>query len=93
MVAVLQDLRAVGCDIITVGQYLQPSPHHLPVQRFVPPEEFISYKEEALRLGFTHVESGPFVRSSYHAHQLWDTKVSGNTSSGNVPDLQSGGNR
>ena len=88
VVAVLQDLRAAGCDLVTIGQYLQPSPHHLPVQRFVPPEEFAAYKEAALRLGFTHVESGPFVRSSYHAHQLWEKEVWGHTPAGNVPDLQ-----
>jgi lipoic acid synthetase len=71
--ALLEDLRGVGCDVVTIGQYLQPSPNHLPVQRFVTPDEFVSYKEEALRLGFLHVESGPFVRSSYRAHKLWDT--------------------
>lgn len=71
--ALLKDMRAAGCDVVTIGQYLQPSPRHLPVLRFVPPEEFASYKEEALRLGFIHVESGPFVRSSYRAHELWNT--------------------
>jgi lipoic acid synthetase len=70
--AVLQDLRAAGCDCLTIGQYLQPSPQHLPVARFVTPEEFALYKEDALKLGFIHVESGPFVRSSYRAHDLWN---------------------
>ncbi len=73
VVAVLQDLRAVGCDCLTIGQYLQPSSGHLPVKRFVPPEEFTAYKERAIQLGFVHVESGPFVRSSYRAHELWNT--------------------
>jgi lipoic acid synthetase len=88
VVTVLRDLRDVGCDIITIGQYLQPSPLHLPVQCFIPPEEFAAYKEAAVRLGFTHVESGPFVRSSYHAHELWDSKASEN-----APGLQSEGDR
>lgn len=72
VVAVMQDLRSVGCDVLTIGQYLQPSKDHLPVGRFVPPEEFALYKEKALKLGFVYVESGPFVRSSYHAHKLWE---------------------
>jgi len=61
------DLRAVDCDILTVGQYLQPSPGHLPVVRFYRPDEFEELKTEALAMGFLHVESGPLVRSSYHA--------------------------
>jgi lipoic acid synthetase len=66
---VMQDLRGVGCDIVTIGQYLQPTRHHLPVARFYTPEEFSALKEEGLALGFNHVESGPLVRSSYHAEQ------------------------
>lgn len=66
---VMCDLRAVGCDILTVGQYLQPTKAHLPVVRFYEPVEFASLKEEGLALGFSHVESGPLVRSSYHAEQ------------------------
>jgi lipoic acid synthetase len=65
--AVLRDLRAVGCDILTVGQYLRPSPTHLPVIRYVPPEEFTDLRLAAVALGFRHVEAGPLVRSSYHA--------------------------
>ncbi len=61
------DLRAVDCDILTIGQYLRPSPGHLPVARFVHPDEFAEMKAEALELGFRHVESGPLVRSSYRA--------------------------
>jgi lipoic acid synthetase len=61
------DLRAVDCDILTVGQYLRPSEQHLPVERYYHPDEFAEMKIEALALGFRHVESGPLVRSSYHA--------------------------
>ena len=62
-----RDLRAVDCDVLTVGQYLRPTEAHLPVVRYVHPDEFGAYKVEALALGFKHVESGPLVRSSYHA--------------------------
>ena len=65
----LRDLRAVDVDLLTVGQYLRPSAKHLPVARYVPPEEFESIRDEALGLGFRHVESGPMVRSSYHADE------------------------
>jgi lipoyl synthase len=64
---VLRELREIGVDILTLGQYLRPSPKHLAVARFVPPPEFDALKAEALALGFPHVESGPMVRSSYHA--------------------------
>jgi lipoic acid synthetase len=67
----LQDLVEAGCTMLTLGQYLQPSRDHLPVERFVPPEEFDRWKETALRMGFTEVASGPFVRSSYHARELY----------------------
>ncbi len=66
---VMRDLRAVGCEILTIGQYLQPTRQHLPVVRFYHPGEFSELKTEGLALGFTHVESGPLVRSSYHAEQ------------------------
>jgi lipoic acid synthetase len=65
--SVFSDLRAVDCDILTLGQYLRPSAEHLPIERYVTPEEFAALKEEALAVGFRHVESGPLVRSSYHA--------------------------
>ena len=65
--AVLREARAIGVQILTLGQYLRPSRQHLPVARHVPPEEFAQLKQEALDLGFAHVESGPLVRSSYHA--------------------------
>jgi lipoic acid synthetase len=66
---VLRDLRHAQVDIVTLGQYLQPSRKHLPVARFVPPAEFDSLREEGLALGFAHVEAGPLVRSSYHAER------------------------
>ena len=65
--AVMRDLRAHGCDMLTIGQYLQPSRHHLPVERFVAPEEFGAFAALGKTLGFTNVASGPLVRSSYHA--------------------------
>jgi lipoyl synthase len=65
----MSDLRGAGCDILTLGQYLRPSPRHLPVARFYPPEEFALLAEEGRALGFRHVESGPLVRSSYRAAQ------------------------
>jgi lipoic acid synthetase len=64
---VMRDLRSVGCDILTIGQYLQPTKAHIPVARFYHPDEFAQFKEMGLALGFRHVESGPLVRSSYHA--------------------------
>ena len=68
---VMRDLRSVGCDIMTIGQYLQPTKQHLPVARFYHPDEFAELKAEGLAMGFDHVESGPLVRSSYHAeHQI-----------------------
>lgn len=66
---VMRDLRAAGCDILTVGQYLQPTKQHAPVARYYSPEEFHALGAEGLALGFRHVESGPLVRSSYHAEQ------------------------
>ncbi|MEY3399527.1 MAG: lipoyl synthase, partial [Bacteroidota bacterium] len=65
----LEDLRSVGLDILTLGQYLQPTPKHLPVQEFITPEKFHEYREVGLKMGFRYVESGPLVRSSYHAEK------------------------
>ncbi len=65
----LRDLYEHGVDIVTIGQYLQPTPNHLPIVRYVHPEEFERYREFGMRLGFKHVESGPLVRSSYHAEE------------------------
>lgn len=64
---VLEDLKQTRCDIVTIGQYLQPTPKHTKVERFVTPEEFETFKNYGLKLGFLHVESAPLVRSSYHA--------------------------
>jgi lipoyl synthase len=69
LVEVFRDLGTRGVDILTVGQYLRPSKDHLPIARFYQPEEFDHLRNEALRFGFRHVESGPLVRSSYHAHE------------------------
>jgi lipoic acid synthetase len=69
--ATLRDLRAAGCRFLTLGQYLQPSTGHLPVVRFVRPEQFDQWAETARELGFERVASGPFVRSSYHAKDLY----------------------
>lgn len=66
---VMRDLRDAGCNMLTIGQYLQPSRHHLPVERFVTPEEFAAFARYGERLGFDQVASGPMVRSSYHAEQ------------------------
>ena len=69
---VMDDLRASGCDIMTIGQYLQPTKMHLPVAEFIHPDVFALFKETGLRKGFRHVESGPLVRSSYHAEKQVD---------------------
>jgi lipoic acid synthetase len=68
----LTDLREVGCDFLTIGQYLQPRSDRLPVVRFVPPEEFEEYWQIAQGMGFKGVASGPFVRSSFHASQMFE---------------------
>jgi lipoic acid synthetase len=68
----LQDLRRVDCRMLTLGQYLQPTPAHLPVERFVTPEEFAAWQRRGLELGFERVASGPLVRSSYHARDLFE---------------------
>jgi lipoic acid synthetase len=67
VIEVMKDLRNVTCDILTLGQYLQPTKEHLPVARFVHPDEFVMLKKIGMDMGFKHVESGPLVRSSYHA--------------------------
>jgi lipoic acid synthetase len=70
--SVMRDLVAHGCDILTLGQYLQPTKEHLPVSRYYHPDEFVRLKDGGLQLGFRHVESGPLVRSSYHAEEQLD---------------------
>jgi lipoic acid synthetase len=72
LVATIKDLRGVGCGILTIGQYLRPSGRHAPMSRYYHPDEFRDLKQVALDLGFVHVESGPLVRSSYHAHETAD---------------------
>jgi lipoic acid synthetase len=69
LLEVFRDLAAVGIDILTIGQYLRPSRDHLPMKRLYTPREFNELKADALKMGFCHVESGPLVRSSYHAHE------------------------
>src|SRR6201987_2923670 len=75
LIDVFRDLAQRGVDLLTVGQYLRPSKDHLPIARFYTPEEFRFMKDEALRFGFRHVESGPLVRSSYHAHEQAEATV------------------
>ena len=69
VLAVMDDLRAADVDVMTIGQYLSPTSSHWPIDRYVTPAEFALFREEGLRRGFKHVESGPLVRSSYHAHE------------------------
>ncbi len=69
LLQVYRDLASVGVDVLTIGQYLRPSKDHLPMARYYSPEEFAYMRGEALKMGFRHVESGPLVRSSYHAHE------------------------
>src|SRR5262249_33858259 len=72
LVQTLRELRGVDCQVLTIGQYLRPSPAHAPMVRYYHPDEFAALKQIALDLGFVHVESGPLVRSSYHAHETAD---------------------
>ncbi len=67
VIDVMRDLREHDCDMLTIGQYLQPSRHHLPVSRYVTPDEFEQYRKLGEEMGFSNVASGPLVRSSYHA--------------------------
>ena len=70
LITAMEDLRGAGCNILTLGQYLQPTIKHLPVAEFISPEKFKEYGEHAQQLGFVHVASGPMVRSSYHADEF-----------------------
>jgi lipoic acid synthetase len=76
LLAVYRDLASVGVNVLTIGQYLRPSKDHLPIARYYTPDEFAFMKREALAMGFRHVESGPLVRSSYHAHEQADSQAS-----------------
>ncbi len=69
VIETMKDLRKVDVDIVTIGQYLQPSKKHLPVKEFILPEQFSKYEEIGLKMGFRHVESSPLVRSSYKAQK------------------------
>ena len=80
----MKDLVAVGLDIFTIGQYLQPTKRHLPVERFVHPDEFAEYKQLGEAMGLNHVESGPLVRSSYHAEEQVE-KLHGSSCSRPMP--------
>ena len=71
----LRDLRAAGCELLTITQYLRPTPRHHPVVRWVKPEEFVELREEALAVGFAGVMSGPLVRSSYRAGRLYQQAI------------------
>lgn len=72
LLTVMRDLHATGCSMLTLGQYLQPSREHLPVERYLTPQEFTQLQETGLRIGFRHVEAGPLVRSSYHAAEQYE---------------------
>ena len=74
---VMQDLRQAGCAMLTLGQYLQPTRDHLPVNRYVEPAEFEQLRRSGLELGFDHVEAGPLVRSSYHAAEQFEGDLDG----------------
>jgi lipoyl synthase len=82
LLQVFRDLRAVGVSILTIGQYLRPSPEHAAMTRYYHPDEFATLKRAALDLGFVHVEAGPLVRSSYHAHEQADAARAAMSSSG-----------
>jgi lipoic acid synthetase len=82
LIAVFRDLRDAGVQILTIGQYLRPTPAHLPMARYYQPDEFRQLKAVALEMGFGHVESGPLVRSSYHAHEQADALVKGSRDQG-----------
>jgi lipoic acid synthetase len=72
VITVMKDLRNIACDILTLGQYLQPSPNHLAIDRYVTPEEFDQFKKTGKEMDFRHVEAGPLIRSSYHAGSSYD---------------------
>ena len=75
VIGLMKDLRSMDCDILTIGQYLQPHTNRLPVVRYVPPEEFEAYRKIGEGMGFKMVSSGPFVRSSFHASQMFEGSV------------------
>jgi lipoyl synthase len=82
LLAVYRDLASAGVNVLTIGQYLRPSKDHLPIARYYTPDEFAFMKREALAMGFRHVESGPLVRSSYHAHEQSQAQADSSAASG-----------
>jgi lipoic acid synthetase len=85
LLAVYRDLASAGVDVLTIGQYLRPSKDHLPIARYYTPDEFAFMKREALAMGFRHVESGPLVRSSYHAHEQSQARSDDRPTSAGAP--------
>ncbi len=75
LISTLQHLAGIGVDILTLGQYLRPTMQHLPVVRYCHPDEFAAIRQEALTMGYRHVEAGPLVRSSYHARKHTDGAI------------------
>ena len=91
LLAVYRDLASAGVNVLTIGQYLRPSRDHLPMARYYTPEDFAFMKREALGMGFRHVESGPLVRSSYHAHEQSQSSLhsaASSSSSGSAGGVQ-----
>jgi lipoic acid synthetase len=86
LLAVYRDLASAGVNVLTIGQYLRPSKDHLPIARYYTPDEFAFMKREALAMGFRHVESGPLVRSSYHAHEQSDAQANSPQGSSSSPN-------
>lgn len=75
VLTLMKELREIGCDFLTIGQYLQPRPDRLPVERYVSPEEFGEFKKIGEEIGFKAVASGPFVRSSFHAFEMFEHQI------------------
>ena len=90
VVQALQDLHDAGCELITITQYLRPSPRHHPVERWVHPEEFVALADEAASIGFTGVMSGPLVRSSYRAGRLHKQALDARAAGGTATILTGG---
>jgi lipoic acid synthetase len=88
LLTAFRDIRNTGCDILTVGQYLSPTPRHIPIEKYYTPDEFADLKLEALRMGFRYVEAGPLVRSSYHAGRHGRLSGAGRDSISSAPDTR-----
>ena len=83
VVEAMRDLHAAGCDLLTITQYLRPTPRHHPVERWVPPEQFVEFARIAEEIGFVGVMSGPLVRSSYRAGRLYQQAIAARAGAGN----------